>query len=235
LIAWLRMAEFDRPDHDVEATYDRLAREHPIDDYYERSPWPIRFVERRRLAIIHEFMGNVDGLEVLEVGSGGGHVLRLFPTARLTALDVSDVYLAIARRNLAGYEVEFVKGEVDKLDLPAASFDRIICTEVLEHVVDPDAVLGAIARLLRPSGLAVVTVPNDPLIHRFKSLLRRAPLRWLADDRVEWGGATYHLHHWKPDEFERVLAPHLRVVERRSAPVRAIPLRACFKCVPRDS
>ncbi|MDQ3671172.1 MAG: methyltransferase domain-containing protein [Actinomycetota bacterium] len=229
------MAETDRPDYDVEATYDRLAREHPIDDYYERSPWPIRFVERRRLAIIHELMGNVDGLEVLEIGSGGGHVLRMFPTARLTALDVSDVYLTIARRNLAGYDVAFLKGEVDELDLSPASFDRIICTEVLEHVVDPDAVLASIASLLRPSGVAVVTVPNDPLIQRFKNLVRRAPLRWLADDRIEWGGATYHLHHWTPAEFERVLARHLQVVERRSAPVRAIPLRACFKCVPEGS
>ena len=30
---------------DVEAVNDRLALEHPIDDYYEKSPWPIRFVE----------------------------------------------------------------------------------------------------------------------------------------------------------------------------------------------
>jgi len=229
------MAETDRPDYDVEALYDRLALEHPIDDYYERSPWPIRFVERRRLAIIRELMGNVDGLEVLEIGSGGGHVLRLFPTARLTALDVSDVYLTIARRNLAGYAAEFVKGEVDKLDLPEASFDRIICTEVLEHVVSPDAVLAAIARLLRPSGVAVITVPNDPLIQRFKDLLRRAPLRWLVGDRIEWGGATYHLHHWRPHEFERVLVGHLRVVERRMAPARAIPLRACFKCISKHA
>ena len=48
---------------DVEALNDRLAREHPIDDYYTRSPWPIRFVERRRLAIIRSFMGEVDWLE----------------------------------------------------------------------------------------------------------------------------------------------------------------------------
>jgi 2-polyprenyl-3-methyl-5-hydroxy-6-metoxy-1,4-benzoquinol methylase len=228
----LRMAETDRHDFDVEARYDQLAREHPSDDYYERSPWPIRFVEQRRLAIIRDFMGDVGGLDVLEVGSGGGHVLRMFPTARLTALDVSDVYLEIARKNLTGYDVRFVKGEVEKSDLPEASFDRIICTEVLEHVIDPDSVLAAIARLLRPTGVAVVTVPNDPLIDRAKGVLRRAPLRWLVGDRIEWGGEDYHLHRWTPHEFERVLARHFEVVERRAAPVRMIPLRACFKCAP---
>ena len=77
----------------------------------------------------------------------------MFPRSRLTAIDVSDVYLELARSNLRGYDVRFLKGEVETLALPEASFDRIICTEVLEHVADPDAVLAEISRLLRPSGL----------------------------------------------------------------------------------
>jgi 2-polyprenyl-3-methyl-5-hydroxy-6-metoxy-1,4-benzoquinol methylase len=218
---------------DVEALNDRLALEHPIDEYYAHAPLPLRLVERRRLAIIRDFMGNVDGLEVAEVGSGGGHVLQMFPRAKLTAIDVSSEYLAIARKNLAGYDVRFLKGEVDKMDLPDASFDRVICTEVLEHVVDPDAVLAAIARLLRPDGVAVITVPNDPLILRLKGIARRPPFRWVAGKRIDWGGDDFHLHRWTPAEFERVLGAHLRVVDRRSAPVGLFPLRACFRCVRR--
>jgi ubiquinone/menaquinone biosynthesis C-methylase UbiE len=218
---------------DVEVLNDRLAREHPIDDYYTRSPWPIRFVERRRFSIIRTFMENCDSLDVAEVGSGGGHVLRMFPRARLTAIDVSGVYLELAQRNLAGYDVQFVKGEVDKLPLPPASFDRIICTEVLEHVVDPDVVLAAMARLLRQSGIAVVTVPNDPLILKIKGVIRRTPARWILGDRIEWGGDRFHLHRWTPSEFESLLARHFRVVERRMAPFAAVPVRACFKCTPR--
>lgn len=216
---------------DVERLNDRLAREHPIDDYYECSPLPIRFVEGRRLAIIRAFMGDVQGLDVAEVGSGGGHVLQMFPEARLTAIDVSDAYLSIARRNLAGYQVRFVKGEVDKLDLPPEQFDRVICTEVLEHVVDPEAVLAAIAKLLRPTGVAVITVPNDPLIGRIKDVVRRSPAGWALRDRIEWGGDTYHLHHWTPDAFASVLARHFTVTIQRHAPFNRIPIRACFRCV----
>jgi 2-polyprenyl-3-methyl-5-hydroxy-6-metoxy-1,4-benzoquinol methylase len=216
---------------DVEALNDRLALEHPIDDYYARAPLPLRLIERRRLALIRRFMGDVDGLEVAEVGSGGGHVLRMFPDARLTAIDVSSEYLAIAARNLEGYDVRFVKGEVDKMDLPDASFDRVICTEVLEHVVDPDAVLAAIARLVRPDGVAVITVPNDPLILRLKGVARRRPFRWVTGERFDWGGDDFHLHRWTPGEFEGVLAAHLRVTDRKSAPLGVFPLRACFRCV----
>jgi 2-polyprenyl-3-methyl-5-hydroxy-6-metoxy-1,4-benzoquinol methylase len=216
---------------DVEALNDRLAREHPIDDYYARSPLPIRMIEARRLAIIRELVGDADGKDLAEIGSGGGHVLRMFPRARLTAIDVSTVFLDTARKNLAGYDVRFLKGEVDEMDLPGRSFDRIICTEVLEHTADPEAILGAIARLLRPEGVAVITVPNDPLILRLKDLVRRTPVGWALGARVKWGGDEYHLHRWTPDEFDRLLRKFFRVTHRASAPFDALPIRACFRCV----
>src|SRR5579863_3794297 len=118
---------------DPAAINDRLAREHPIDDYYEKSPLFVRWIEQTRLRIIRDMVAETRGLRVLEVGSGGGHVLRMFKASKLTAVDVSSVFLDTARRNLAGYDAQFLHGEIVKLALPAASFDRIICTEVLEH------------------------------------------------------------------------------------------------------
>jgi 2-polyprenyl-3-methyl-5-hydroxy-6-metoxy-1,4-benzoquinol methylase len=217
---------------DVEAVNDRLAREHPIDDYYKSSPWPIRFIEKRRLSIIYDFLGNVAGLDVAEVGSGGGHVLRMFPEARLTAIDVSGVYLDQARRKLAGYDVRYLKGELHELGLPPQSFDRIICTEVLEHVVDPDIVLGTMAELLRRDGFAAITAPNDPLILRAKRVIAQTPARWVLGDRIEWGGDRYHLHSWSPSEFEALTSRFFRVTERRVAPFRALPVRVCLQCTP---
>ena len=73
------------------------------------------------------------------------------PRARLTAIDVSTVFLETARRNLAGYDVRFVKGEVDKLDLPAgrastaSSAPRCSSTSSIPRRSWPQ-----IARLLRP-------------------------------------------------------------------------------------
>jgi 2-polyprenyl-3-methyl-5-hydroxy-6-metoxy-1,4-benzoquinol methylase len=216
---------------DVQALNDRLARDHSIDDYYERSPLPIRLIEQRRLDIIRAMAGDTSNLDVAEIGSGGGHVLRMFPRARLTAIDVSEVFLDTARKNLAGYDVKFIKGEVDKLDIPPASYDRIICTEVLEHTVDPAAIMGAMARLLRPGGVAVITVPNDPLINKLKGIVKRTPIGMVLGDRIQWGGDIYHIHQWTPDEFQSLLSQHFRVEERRFAPFDALPIRACFRCV----
>lgn len=210
---------------------DRLAREHPIDDYYARSPLPIRIIEQKRLDIIRRMAGETAGRELAEIGSGGGHVLRMFPRAKITAIDVSDVFLDTARKNLAGYDAKFIKGEVDKLDLPSASFDRIICTEVLEHTRDPEAILGALARLLKPAGVAVITVPNDPLIDGLKAFVKKTPVGWVLGNRIQWGGDIYHLHKWTPDQFLKLLEKFFRVTERQSAPHDALPIRACFRCV----
>lgn len=218
---------------DVEALNDRLATEHPINDYYSRSAWPIRFIERERLSIIRRMMGPTAGLAIAEVGSGGGHVLRMFPDAELTAIDVSNVFLETARQNLRGYNARFIKGELTHLDLPAASFDGVICTEVLEHTQDPSAILAEIRRILKPSGTAVITVPNDPLILTLKQIVRRTPVGWALRNKVSWGGDEYHLHVWKPAEFEALLMPHFEVIEKAAAPHDRLPIRACFRCVPK--
>lgn len=214
---------------DVERINDRLAREHPIDDYYAKSPLPVRIVEQLRLQIIRRMVGACSGRTLCEIGSGGGHVLAMFRQAKLTAIDVSDLYLDTARRRLAGYDVRFLKGEVQKLALPAQSFDRIVCTEVLEHTTDPESILVEIARLLRRDGVAVITVPNDPLIDQIKRVLVRLPFL----GRAEWGGDHYHLHRWRPREFRALLERHFRVEAYDAAPHTAIPLRACFRCTLR--
>lgn len=214
---------------------DRLATEYPIDDYYEHAPLPIRAIERKRLAVVRSFVGSAEGLDLLEIGSGGGHVLKMFPSARMTAVDVSDVFLDLARTNLEGFDVRFLKGEVGDVGLSPQSFDRIICTEVLEHTVDPESILSEIARLLRPDGIAVITVPNDPLIMELKRVVRRVMGRRWFERRASWGGDSFHLHHWKPAEFRELLASHLHVVDERRVPTRLIPVRLCYRCVLRQS
>lgn len=215
---------------DVERLNDSLAQEHNIDDYYDRSPFFVRWIEQQRLRIIREMVAADPGHRILEVGSGGGHVLRMFKRAKLTAVDVSDVFLDTARTNLVGYDVEFIKGEIDKLGLPAGKFDRIICTEVLEHTKDPEAILREMARLLKPSGRAVITVPNDPLINGLKSVVKNTPAGWVLRGRIEWGGDKYHLHVWKPSAFRAILERYFDVEEQRCAPSDLLPIRPCFLC-----
>jgi len=216
---------------DIEAWNDALAREHDIDEYYARSSPLIRWFERRRLAHIRRMIAAAPGDRVLEVGCGGGHVLRMFPESDLTGVDVSGAMLQKAKLNLQGLRVRLLKGELHELDLPPAHFDRIICTEVLEHVVDPESILEQMRRLLAPAGRVVVTIPNDHLINSLKRIVRRSGLALLPPfRRISWGGDHYHLHVWRADEMHRVLARFFRVERVRFAPGRALPIRLCYLC-----
>jgi ubiquinone/menaquinone biosynthesis C-methylase UbiE len=216
---------------DVEAWNDAFAVTHDIDEYYARSGMMIRWVERRRLACIRQMLAVRPGDRILEVGCGGGHVLRMFPNNELVGVDVSGRMIAKARRNLRGYNVELLKGELDELELPPASFERIICTEVLEHVVDPQRLLSELARVLAVDGKIVVTLPNDGLIERVKSAILRSRLTVLPPfRRISWGGDKYHLHAWLPGEMPAFLSDYFVVDRAKAVPNRYLPIRYCFEC-----
>ena len=100
------------------------------------------------------------GETVLDLGSGGGiDVLlsgrRVGPTGKAYGLDMTDEMLALARENQrkAGVDnVEFLKGEIEQIPLPAESVDVVISNCVVNLSTDKAAVLTEIARVLKPGG-----------------------------------------------------------------------------------
>src|SRR5438046_9436666 len=89
----------------------------------------------------------------LEVGPGSvvyvPLLARLFD--RVTVSDVHDAYLAAARVIAADHpNVAVVQDDIRRPALPAASFDVVLCTEVIEHVVESRAAPAGTRRLLRP-------------------------------------------------------------------------------------
>lgn len=59
---------------------------------------------------------------------------------------------------------EIVIQDMTKCTLPSASFDGVVCVEVIEHVRDVEALVGQIARVLRPGGWVYLTTPNGDYI-----------------------------------------------------------------------
>ncbi|MGI8829354.1 MAG: arsenite methyltransferase [Candidatus Limnocylindria bacterium] len=100
------------------------------------------------------------GERVLDLGSGGGidvllSAKRVGPNGRAFGLDMTDEMLALARRNTldaGAMNVEFLKGRIESIPLPADSIDVVISNCVVNLAADKPAVFREIARVLRPGG-----------------------------------------------------------------------------------
>ncbi len=106
-----------------------------------------------------------EGETVLDLGSGGGidvllSARRVGPTGKAYGLDMTDEMLALARENQrkAGVEnVEWLRGHIEDVPLPAGSVDVVISNCVINLSADKPQVLQEAARVLRPGGRFAVS------------------------------------------------------------------------------
>ena len=153
-------------------------------------------------ALLHALAahGLTRGCTFLDVGAGEGFLMRAASERglRVTGADFSSFAVGKFFPALAG---SFIEGDVfdtiDRLAAEGAAFDGSSAINVLEHVLDPDALLRSIRRLLAPRGLLAITVPND--FSRLQALLKREGR--LSGD--VWFVPPQHLHYFNADTLPR--------------------------------
>ena len=167
------------------------ARAARFDEGYRRSP-----AFQERFATWARVMASTirRGDQVLDAGCGSG--VFAFEAARLggrvAAFDASEKMIGLcrAKQTELGTEIAFMQARLEDERAPA-SYDVVLCSSVLEYVADFDAALGALARLLRPGGRLLVSVPNaDSLYRGFERLAFRSIRRpsYLAHVRHRLSG-----------------------------------------------
>jgi ubiquinone/menaquinone biosynthesis C-methylase UbiE len=176
------------------------------DKYRSANP-----IERR---LMKGFFAALDALlpekppqTILEVGLGEGEILRRvqqrYPTARTVGIDLLDPKLA---RQWSEHDLAAAFADIANLPFGDRSFDLVLAIEVLEHVPDPRAALGELARVAR--GHAVISVPREP-IWRMANMARGKYLGAL-------GNTPGHIQHWSRRSFLNLIDGHFDLVAVRT-------------------
>lgn len=211
---------------------EMMVKKYDPDAFHHHLNSIVRFIESKRVKAIVRLLEvrNRDD-RVLEVGCGAGNILEEVPPGNLLGVDISASILSKARQKL-NIEVSLFQADAENLPFKDQVFKKVICSEVLEHLLDPSASLREIARILDYQGAAIVSVPNELLINRIKRILIRLGIfDWLLHrqggycripERME---DEWHLNALPLEEWLNLFTDLFKVTRLRRIPFFWLPLR----------
>ncbi len=146
------------------------------------NPRPLVGNVLRRLEVVDlDLLGVQPGARALDVGCGVGRLLLRLQGrgCDVIGIDILRRDLLTARSHLAAEPlVSLLAGDGGRIPFVDASFDFVTCTETLEHAADDALMLRELARVLRPGGRLVLSVPAplpELVARRFYDLYREDP------------------------------------------------------------
>ena len=179
--------------------YSKLYYQAPQSASYQTT-YSTEEVEQRYLrgrvtlhAISQVAPGNPAERDFLEVGCGEGFLLKVAQDAgyRIKGIDFSDFGLRRFHPALVdSTEAGDAFAILDRVASGGQRYDICCLQNVLEHVIDPRALMAQIRCLLKPDGVAVITVPND-----FSRIQLKAEAKGLISRRF-WVAPPQHLHYF---------------------------------------
>ena len=155
--------------------WDRNSEFKPLHDI---NPLRVDFIDR---------IGSLAGKTVLDVGCGGGILSEAMAHrgADVTGIDMGEAPLKVAKLHglESGARVSYRRITVEDLaDEMPGGFDLVTCMEMLEHVPDPESVVRACARLVKPGGQVFFSTLNrNPKSYLFAILGAERMLKLVPD------------------------------------------------------
>jgi 2-polyprenyl-6-hydroxyphenyl methylase / 3-demethylubiquinone-9 3-methyltransferase len=132
---------------------------------------PLHEINPLRMGFISSKI-NPAGQRCIDIGCGGGILSEALARhgAHVTAIDLAEASLAVARlHNLeSALDINYENISAEAIaDREPGQYDIVTCLEMLEHVPDPESIVAACVKLVRPGG------------HVFFSTINRNPKSWL--------------------------------------------------------
>lgn len=152
---------------DCEKYYNEMLPEiHPLSSYYSNAAFK---GELKRFTIISKLIkaeiGDGMSRKLVDLGCGSGLLLLIAKAFKmeLYGLDISSSILnelekLIEERNV---RCKLLKSDIRKTPFLNSEFDIAICSEVLEHIENPEDAIKEMSRIIKKNGIAIITVPFE--------------------------------------------------------------------------
>lgn len=210
---------------------EKMVDKYDPDSFHHHHNPLVRYIERKRVQAIFKLIDVQSRDRVIEVGCGAGNVIEKAPCGILFGVDLSGPILNKAKRRM-NKKAFLLQADAKNLPCQDRIFERVICSEVLEHLLDPSAALNEIARVLKNQGIAVVSFPNESLINRIKTLLIRLGIfKWLFQEKGNYQAMPekmedeWHLHALPLGGWLDLFGKLFRVCRTKGIPFWFLPLR----------
>lgn len=152
--------------------------------YLTRTSLAIRIIEKRRISKIVKLISPSGSEKILDIGCGAGDILIeiikkirehasfLIKKRRMSlyGIDASKFMVKRAKERLPE-TVKIKQSLAEELPFEDGFFDKVLCSEVLEHVENIEKVVSEMGRVLKTNGTFVISYPNENLINLIKKLM----------------------------------------------------------------
>ncbi|MBK7354674.1 methyltransferase domain-containing protein [Propionivibrio sp.] len=133
----------------------------------------IHYEQAMRARTVLDMLAVQPGERVLDIGCGNARdMIKLVECgAKVVGVDISEGMVAGARQEFELHGiigVDLQVGDATCLNFADSSFDKILCSEVIEHIPDAAKALREMCRLLKPSGRLVLSTPNSASWYGFE-------------------------------------------------------------------
>ena len=209
---------------------ESYVKKYDIDDYYAKSNFFVRLIEKKRIGAIIKFLEAKDTDKIIELGCGAGHVLEKISNGALTGLDLSETMLLAAKKRLEESKkvVALLKGDAERLpcEVKSKKFDKIICSEVLEHTPRPEAVIDEIFNIAASEAVVIISIPNEKVINRLKQIIIKLGIfSFLFHNTSKKMDEEWHLHAFDLPLLKKISQGKLAIKKVRAVPFWFLPIR----------
>jgi len=210
---------------------ERMVKKYDPDSFHHHPCRFVRFIERKRVKAIFELININKDDRIIEIGCGAGNVIENVTTGKLFGMDISTFILSKAKRRL-NEKAHLFQADAQYLPCKDKVFMQVICSEVLEHLLNPSSALDEIARILGKQGVAIISIPNESMINRTKSFLMRIGIfKWLLQKNGDYQEMPermedeWHLHAFGLQEWVNLFEKFFSVTRVKKIPFSFLPLR----------